>query len=59
MTEPEYVLKASHITKCFRRSLFSRKAKEVLLDVNLYLEPGHTVGLLGSSGCGKAHLLKS
>lgn len=58
MTEPEYVLKASHITKCFRRTLFSRKAKEVLLDVNLYLEPGHTVGLLGSSGCGKSTFAK-
>lgn len=58
MTKQNYVLEAVHVTKRFRRSFFSAKTKEVLLDINLHLEQGRTVGLLGSSGCGKSTFAK-
>ena len=43
-------IEISHLKKSFRRH-------QVLKDVNLVVEPGTCVGILGANGCGKSTLL--
>ncbi len=45
------ILECSHVNKRFGR-------KEVLHDVNIQIEPGHIIGLLGPNGSGKTTLIK-
>lgn len=46
------ILKIEHLTKGYRK-------QEVLKDVNLEMETGHIMGLLGRNGAGKTTLLKT
>lgn len=48
----DLILKIEHMTKGYR-------TQEVLKDVNLEVESGHIVGLLGRNGAGKTTLLKT
>ncbi|MBQ7058115.1 MAG: ABC transporter ATP-binding protein [Firmicutes bacterium] len=36
---------------------YETSEKEVLIDINLTIEPGQTVGIIGSTGCGKTTLV--
>jgi nitrate/nitrite transport system ATP-binding protein len=52
MTKP--YLRLDHIDKSFRRGTAST---EVLRNINLVIEPGEYVSIIGHSGCGKSTLL--
>lgn len=54
------VIEIKHLAKKYEHHpwLGKRTEKEVLRDVNLTLEKGHVLGLVGESGCGKSTLCK-
>ncbi len=53
MTTKPY-LKLDHIAKSFRRGA---SATDVLKDINLTIDNGEYVSIIGHSGCGKSTLL--
>lgn len=51
----EYILQIEHLNKSFR---INGDERQVLDDINLNIEKGEFVGLVGFSGCGKSTLLR-
>lgn len=52
------MLELQHITKSYKKSIFGSERMVILDDVSLSIEAGETLGLIGSSGCGKTTLAK-
>jgi oligopeptide/dipeptide ABC transporter ATP-binding protein len=56
------IIEARHLTKHFpvRRGLFSKTIGHVSAvdDISFVIEPGHTLGVVGESGCGKTTTAK-
>lgn len=57
MNNEELILEAKHITKTFPAEDGRRLTAND--DINLKFYRGRTLGLVGESGCGKAHLCVS
>ncbi|WP_324824271.1 ABC transporter ATP-binding protein [Sinanaerobacter sp. ZZT-01] len=51
MNQNKELIKIEHLTKNYQK-------KQALTDINLTLEPGHIVGILGPNGSGKTTLIK-
>ena len=51
----EAIIKVEHLNKKF---LVDKNYIEVLRDINLEIQPGEFITIVGHSGCGKSTLLK-